>query len=383
MTVFPAFHSIDTLSIDFASSNSRNATIYGNGKNQVAVVVKLSLLDRENKVVPVDESTLRDAVYLCDYHTGDKISTNGTADYFYSKEENEYCNAISYVVLETENNKHKTVKLYVSANGIRDGKVISCGINVAGIGDIDTSEDGTTNQLPNGSTYLHQNSVNVKSLAKIDYGDRRNITISAGEFVTLSTELGWTSRLGTEGPYNGQCNGTSKRAIIYIQPNLNSTGQHKFKKHEIIYKPIQNSDVSTKKILWYGTEEDCFDLFEDSHGKPCAVIGNGFSNPKYHVNLWFSRQNHVRIDGHVYFEDETSYYRFSPKADENHIGDDEHGSATLLLYKCIVPESDFEQYGWRDVIRPVTVNVTDYYGNNGSFELTFNDKDHFDIPGIK
>lgn len=372
MTVFPAFHSIDTLSISFASSSSRNATIYGNGKNQVAVIVKLSLLDRENKVVPVDESTLRDAVYLCDYYTGDKISTDGTVDYFYSKKENEYCNAISMVVSGREDSDHKAVKLYVSANGIHDGKVISCGINIAGIGDFDTSENGTKNQLPNGSTYLHQNSVNVKSLAPIDYGDKRNITISAGDFETLRTDLAWKKfdiQGGTGFPIEEHHDGIGKRKIIYIQPNVNSTGQNKFKKHEIIYKPIQNSDFDSGfHLIWSGV--------------PCAVISRGKYLPEYHVNLWYSRQNHVRIFHFMYVQDTNYHYQFWPEADENHSDDPENGFATLLLYKFIIPAKNFYK-SWRDVIRPVTVNVTDYYGNNGSFELTFDDKDHFDIPGIK
>ncbi|WP_182853010.1 hypothetical protein [Arsenophonus endosymbiont of Aleurodicus floccissimus] len=45
-------------------------------------------------------------------------------------------------------------------------------------------------------------------------------------------------------------------------------------------------------------------------------------------------------------------------------------------------ESDAVQREWKDCVKSPTVKVTDFYGNEGTFQLAFNDSDNFDIPGI-
>lgn len=198
MNQFPTFHSIDSLTIDFDESPSRNATIYGNGLHQVRIIIKLSLLDVDGKKLRLDDCVLKDAVYLCDYYTGEKIPTDtSTNNFYYSEKNNGFCTSISRISPSTLHpDTFAVTYLYISSNAINSGKLISCGITIKDIGDVDTSENGTSSKLPNGSTYRHQNSVTVNSIAPIDYSDKNNISMIVGDFEEISDNLGWTSRLG-------------------------------------------------------------------------------------------------------------------------------------------------------------------------------------------
>lgn len=106
--------------------------------------------------------------------------------------------------------------------------------------------------------------------------------------------------------------------------------------------------------------------------------------------MWYSRKNRIVLNGKVYVEDCGSgsyYHRFNGDGnqfvDEDHNGDDEDGAATLLLYKVVIPTKDTQPMKWKNVFNAFTVKVTDYYGNDGSFQLVFNDGDQFDQPGLQ
>lgn len=174
--------------------------------------------------------------------------------------------------------------------------------------------------------------------------------------------------------------GTCKRRFLYIKPNLN-TNQRAFKKHTISYDPVQNEDCSIGNVGWNGYLEHGFDVIQ-GFGYPCAVIGRGASRDNYQMNFWFSLENNITLDGHLFFHDTNYTYRFCPFAHEDHCNENESGYGALVLYKFILPENNLFQDQWHDCIRStITVNVTDHSGNHGSFKLIFNDSEYFDVPG--
>lgn len=199
-------------------------------------------------------------------------------------------------------------------------------------------------------------------------------------------DVNWIYRIATE-----HTSGTCKRRIVYIQPNVLKNDELKFKDYKLHYDGISNNDVNLCETTW-GVEnfadkyEKSFDLIQNGANQPCAVIGSIPCGSDYQVNLWFSNCHRIHIEGHFHLFGRiaTGYqYRMCPFVKEDYSNCDEKGFVTLLLYKFTLPESNLDrQSGWKDVIRPVKVEVTDNYGNEGTFNLTFNNSHAFDVPSI-
>lgn len=48
-----------------------------------------------------------------------------------------------------------------------------------------------------------------------------------------------------------------------------------------------------------------------------------------------------------------------------------------------MPESNKKPINWKNAVHDMTVTVTDFYGNEGTFHLAFDDIDKFNLPGLK
>lgn len=360
---------------------NQTAKIYANSRHMVEAIITVQILDSNDKKLNVNDDELKKELYFCHFETGENLGSPWTI----SDNPNDYLIEASNHSQESPDATTRYVYKYISCSKHEQSEItekIAIGINVPGVGCFDTSRNGTSTKSKSGRVFKSPKSFEIQALRPIDYGLRQNVKIELGDFEQVSSNLKWISRLTTEGPLKEHDDGECKRRIAYIRPNKETTGQEKFKTHEIIYKPIENSDVSTGTIYWWwGTDqhEPCFSLIKNGYAKPCAVIGRGGDN--FQVNLWYSRKNHVGIDGKFYVYGSSYYYQFNAKADQNHFGDDEHGAATLVLYKFQMTYDEWH-YNWKNVINNVTVNVTDFYGNDGTLQLTFDDKDKFDGPGI-
>lgn len=352
----------------------------------VELIITVEVLDKNDKRLNVTDEELKETLYVCHSETGESLKS----PWLVSDDANEY-------IIEASDKSSNTgtiryVYKYISCSKHEFPQItekISVGINIPGVGKFDTSHNGTSTKGTNGHVFKSPKSFDIMALRPIDYGIHDNIKIECGDFETISHSVKWTCRVKKGGPFENHLNGVAKRRIAHIRPNKSATGEEKFKKYEIIHDPIRNGDVSTGTNLWSDSDEEerGFSMINESYGKPCAVIGRGYSNSDYQVNLWYSRKNNIKIDGKFYVVD-SKYEKFyvyklnETPIEENHSDDDEDGAATLLLYKFILPESNKSHTKWDDVFRKITVNVTDYYGNEGSFQLVFDDKDKFDLPGL-
>lgn len=159
------FYRLSTLSITFAHSTAGTAYIYGNGRNQVAVSVSLKIVDRAGNKIGLTEDDIYNAIYLCDYNTGEEterpepspdspIIPRAYSPWSYSRYANEFHNAISYqsasvfgaseaAIPAVQDNLVDTFALYKSCPEEADGKLISVGVSVPGVGNFDTSRNGT------------------------------------------------------------------------------------------------------------------------------------------------------------------------------------------------------------------------------------------------
>lgn len=381
------FKRLNTLSIGFAKSASNQATIYANGDNQVEILVSLSMQGLDNKPLEISQEELQEVLYLCDYHTGEEIEE----PWIISFNENEYNRAVSYQdvvgtkpdLSSVEEERGKLyVSLYVSASKIvKDGQ-IAVGIGVPGVGDFDTSKDGTG--IPNapggdnGLPFKNPRYVNVKLIKPIDYSLVSNTEVRQSTSKVLDKNLMRENFNCNNKEYTTYNDGKIEKIIVNIKTR---DSKNKFLHYELNYKGIENSDVSKGSIYWHDVLEDAFSVVKGPH-LPAAVIGRDINSYDYQVNFWYSKKD-IHLDGWLVIYGANGDYRCSVKVDDKHKDASDTGIVVLYLYKLTVPTRNYRQYKWENVIDDINLYVKDIYGNHGNLILTFDSSRNFDIPLIK
>lgn len=386
------FKRLNTLSLGFAESMAKQATIFGNGKNQVEILVTLSMQGTDNQPLEISKEELLDAIYLCDYRTGEILS----APWTYRPKPNEFNRAVSYQNVATINRNLSSVeeqagklnvRLYVSADSPTQNGIIAVGIRVPGVGDFDTTEDGTG--VPNGpggetgSPFKNPKYLNITALPAIDYSEIKNLEVTADEFQEISYNLWWEARSKSNGSYGGEKTASAKKRTIEISPKSDIPG-NKFFRHSVIGRALRNSDVNLEEIEWHGKNYPCFNPIQDddSFDKPCTVIGKGYEDEQYEVNFYFSGEKNAFVNGVFYIENWEAEYNCTVTAHTGPAYDPESGKARLVILKSIVPRQNCGKKGWRNAIRKFDIYLTDIYGNEGTTTMNFDDKNYFDSPHI-
>lgn len=364
---------LTTLKIQTVSGNPL-PKIYANGLNQLPIQISVQASTRDGATVRLTPEEWIDALSLCFTESDEKLKKD--------EKNNGWCSTIhkndySVEIQGTSNNEFKpsaddgtfTLVMYIYTNIVEPRRISVC-VDING-------KHFTTADPPNGAEIM---AITVHAIPPIDYSDKRNTDIVCGDLKDISSNLGWESRLTTEGPYAGHYNGTCQRRIVEIRPK---NGQEKFKNHTISHTVIANYDANgDAEISWiYGANqptEPCFNILQPP-SNPCAVIGKEFSQySNFSINVWFTCPSNIAIDGHAISVDSNYYYRFCPYVQDSNGKDD--GVPKLVLYKFVMPAASY-RWKWNDVLRTTIVDVHDMYGNDGQIQLIFDNLEHFDIPG--
>lgn len=192
------FHSISLLEITYPDFQSKSATVYANGKNQVAVMVRVKLEDKDGNMVKLPEETVKNAIYLCDFNSGDELlpvdgdgnvlpsndeGPRQTRDAQYSLRRNDYCRAltspeiVSYI--STESDQHDdsvTLTLYLSSWEVLDGRIIACGIKTSREY-FDTTKTGTRFTMASGQHFQSPSWVELHTLEPINYSHSDSLIV--------------------------------------------------------------------------------------------------------------------------------------------------------------------------------------------------------------
>lgn len=189
MTSYKDFNYIQTLEVYYPeSNNSRAAKIYGNGQNQVKVLVRCVLVDKNNNKVKISPEDLINSLYLCDYYTGQRLHyTNGlytTESMAYSINRNSYCKALNYNPSREFdgydiNRSDEYVTYYLMSKTPDKGQNIAVGIDLGAFGKFATTQNGTGERQPNGYPFHNPQSLHVSTYKPVDYTNVKNLRVSS------------------------------------------------------------------------------------------------------------------------------------------------------------------------------------------------------------
>lgn len=369
--------------------NAQKATIYGNSQNQIAISLKVKVVDKYNNplIIPADE--LVRSAHLVGYRNGERLNWKGqgpdSKPWVYTDTSLGYTNIPSFdrVLSDTHVEPlagEQEVIFYLSASDESSGIDVAAGFNVPGVGDFNTSESGTSTRNgpkgESGATFRNPQSIHITAMPAISYTNRDNVEIEYSQLIKVDT-FNWESRYSVAGPYAHHSNGEIWRREVIFRPKKDVARDPVFKEWEVSYTDITNNQLNNDTINW-GPKMDCFDII---HKKPfpCAVMHRGGGRAESHANYWHPVGGETYIEGHYILQDSNYYYKCSPYFGAMYA---RPRHPIVQLIKMTIPESNLTQYGWRDSISIPSFKVTDDFGNTGQFSLKFNDTDCFDVPAI-
>ncbi|GAA0519963.1 hypothetical protein GCM10009414_31830 [Tatumella terrea] len=381
MSVWDDFYRLSVLEIKFEkNSAAKNATIYGNGNNQVAVAVRVTVIGKDNKPLNIPYDELEDKTHLINYQTGEKLNWRGTQPsynppWIYSAVDKGYSDPVNFGSAlndpqhDIKNNPQPPTKdnsfnviFYISASKLSSGLDIGVGINIPGVGEFNTTEYGTsTHNSPGGnggSVFKAPSFVHVRALESIDYSLSKNVrldnnTTSFQSFHTVVGDMLVIHNNWAGITYNNY-EGTSSKATAVISP-----AQENFK---FIKMNVLSPTVGAGFNLAGG---GCDTVWGVGGGNYDATFI--FVNRKEY-GLLGDNSIHTRCGGE-------NYYYTIGKNDSRHYWKEDlpDGVITVRICNHRTPRNDAYQQNWSDSGKDIRVHVTDEYGNSGTVSITVDD----------
>lgn len=372
MSVWDDFYRLSVLKVEFfQNSASRNAVIYGNGNNQVAVVLHATVLGKDNQPLNIPQDELLEATHLINYTTGEKLNWKGNmynnSPWEYSDVDKGYANPVNYGSAAQELQEEKTegaftIIYYVSASQLSSGLDVAAGINIPGVGEFNTTADGTsTKNSPGGATgsvFKSPSFVHVQSMDKIDYSLFENVKLVNGPTSFSSFNTVVDNMLVLHNDWAGvsykNMEGTSGKTTATISPAQNNL---KFLQMNVL-SPVVDSGFNLA-------------------GGGCDTVW-GVSGNHYDAIFIFVNREHYgilpsnRIHTKKGWED--YYYTIGPEDNRHHWTEElSEGVITIHICNHRTPRSGVHQRGWSDSGKDIRVHVVDDYGNEGTVSITVND----------
>lgn len=355
MSIWDKFFRLTHLRIDFPNSVNKTAEIYGNGRNQVEVLITLRIVDENQVPLRLKETDLEEHVYLCDYYTGKRISI----PWIIANEDNGYNKVISYHSFSDNENEQAIVDedgfirihKFISCDRQDNGIVISAGIDVPDVGKFNTSMYGTTTrngpQGKEGKIFKNPQYVNVNAREEIVYSSESEFEFVYSDILDRNVGSDITCYIST----------------IKIRPRSSIGKNNFFKEYFFDQAPVdQNKMDNTGRY---------FKLFPEGYVTPYSVIGN-----KSTVVLMYLDHNHIKVDGYfsLYCQN-IGTLKYSVSIEIDHTKGIKGKEIILYLYKLTASTNGMcQRSAWSDGPNQLTMKVMDSYGNSGAMTLIFDDK---------
>ncbi|EOB7508095.1 hypothetical protein ACIWZF_001642 [Providencia stuartii] len=171
-----------TLKIQFQNMPSfSSGFIYANKKNQIEILITVDAISEDGEPYFNNEREVQDATYLCSFFDGKPLNQNWQI----SNEKGPFCKAVKYdttlsrrepPTLRTITRSTFQISKFISFDIVNPALEIAVGINIPGIGNFDTSMNGTPT-LNSGSVFKSPSRISVSRISPIDYTDNRNVMV--------------------------------------------------------------------------------------------------------------------------------------------------------------------------------------------------------------
>lgn len=401
------FYRLDSLDLSFVgNATAEKAIIFCNDTNQIAISVKVKIVDKNNQPLIIPSDELLKHLHLVYFRNGEPLnrennSSNSSDPWVYSEKSKGYTNVPSFDIAFSNSKvvnyaAEQEVIFYLSSK--KESSIdIAAGIYIPEVGYFNTSQNGTnTKNGPGGregSPYIVPKKRHIEALEEIVY-DKSNTELVASPLV-FKNNFNWASRFWAR-IFKSHNNGKVEFRSVQLKPKAASkiTGFDSW--HFSSGGKLTNSSVNRGPIEWdYDNEvtEDAFSCIRDGSQKACAIIHKsaaGAGNNDNHVNMWFfssvdseasRKHTPISVNGQYFVVDSNYTYRAAVYTSDSQYGDEK--IPELYLYKFVLPTCGGSwQTQWVNAVDTPTISVTDKYGNTGKIKFGFNDGEHFDLPGI-
>ncbi|HGJ5874403.1 MAG TPA: hypothetical protein ACHBZA_15205 [Arsenophonus apicola] len=365
MSVWDNFWRLDTLDIGFYDNTSaQRATIYANEKNQVEFYIKVKIVDKNNNPLDIPDKELINNIYLVHYADGNTNLHPWKA----TSNKNDYAKVVAWNAQLSEPKietyaGEKMVKYYLSASESNRNLDISAGIYIPGVGQFDTSQNGTnTKNGPrgeSGSVFVSPKYKQVKSIPAIDYSKPENIEVkeiptAINNFKEIMSD-GLVQQTNFAWPATGTWHvGQSSKAQFTIHPKLN--------KNDYVFHrgdPRRNNvNLSTCRFP----------------AAPDMIRGTGGNN--FDAQFVFVNRGAYGVLNDSKFAAVTGangqYEYIIGKNDGRHHWTQtlKYGYITVDICNHRIPWSGMSKLKWSDAGKIIEVDVTDNYGNSGVITIS-------------
>ncbi|HGJ5855197.1 hypothetical protein [Arsenophonus nasoniae] len=367
MSVWDDFSRLNRLQISIGDYG-KTGTIYGNGKNQIIISIKVVIIGLDNRILVIPDDELFKAVYFVHYKEGNRLNRKGDSSnykpWIYTDENFGYVSpggvfSSSYLVNAEVNNyeNEQVVNFYLYATEPSDFIPISAGIDIPGVGDFNTSELGTlTRNGPKGETgslFKYPASIIVNAIEPIDYSNPDSVEFNVDSDKGKTIDNIRIKKMGGLDDV-AHFNGTSKLEYFRI-----SARKGHFNSINIIRN---HTDLNTVKF--YG----------DVH--PDIIVGTGgeyFSS--YFV--FIQCEKYGLMPGSCIYGIEESNgvvykYEIDPYDERHYTTGNLEYYLHIGIYQHNMPLSNVGKFNWSNQNEKVKAEVTDVYGNSGIITIEFN-----------
>lgn len=347
------------------------------------------------------ESEIREVASLVNYTTGEKISLDGGISdikwWNYSPTQSNYSSPLGYDL--TGMNKVSdalasdgTVTLYVSARDIsaETDIDIAAQIDVPGVGPFNTTAEGTDTKNSSdgteGSVFKAPSFIHVHAKLPVDYSRLDNLHLQQNPWDLVGKQNFTAHDYKIDGAYFDKDNAHLYRRTVKVTPQDSLL---KFVEVKPSYESYVDHATWTDAPTWRHEKEVGMSLEDKISDHASAEIlfvaiggfGESVDNPDYDTYLWFTpdakhiypKNDEVNYHVHGHFHLIDSEWQYRTELDFNtDLEFTSNNEAVLTGYKINTPTgANTSIHGWDDAYHPVTFNVTDNYGNKGSFKITF------------
>lgn len=351
------FGRLDTLKVSPLDTVADGLAIYGNGQHMASLVITVKILDKGGQVIVLDEDELETMLSLCHYQAGGDIPAGWWAQTTASDFTKPLHASIRSVALDSKAGDQ--MRIYVATNGAPSATTLSAVLTIPGIGAFNTSRQPT--DTPNGvggGPFRNESYVSLRSVLPIDYGrpDALNVVGAPSSHGDLEEVVGdiHVSVSGVKPDFYG---GESGRGNIRIYPKGPAS--------LFVRKRVRGNDAPLARFeIWRGGQPAKADI----------VLGVGGGNFDATLVLVEAPGMVGVRRGAFALTGERSSYTWTYDLGDNDYRHVVENSITdkyidVRLFNHRVPRRNLVKDTWWDAAKPVTVEVTDDYGNEGTITL--------------